>query len=225
MTGTTDTRYRSDSVISSECEPMKTTYFSLFMCVTFIIYHLWEAVLHSWSSWPVASITWVTRCCSWGSLEHLWHVLTLKHVGGSVANQIQGILHQFHSVPFVPMMGTTDTRCWVILLLVVLTRQCILVVSGDTGMPGRMFQLYPSFGYSVTEFQVSGLVTNRNMWLSILETWTWFFWDVMVVPKNPFSEMPQSWVSFDSYNIGLSIPMVVGWGIQREHKLFYQGTT
>ena len=71
----------------------------------------------------------------------------------------------------------------------------------------------------------SGLVTNRNMWLSILETWTCSFWDVMVVPKNPFSETPQSWVSLDSYNIGLSVPMVVGWGIQREHKLFYQGTT
>ena len=71
----------------------------------------------------------------------------------------------------------------------------------------------------------SGLVTNRNMWLSILETQTCSFWDAMVVPKNPFSETPQSWVSFDSYNMGLSIPMVVGWGIQREHKLFYQGTT
>ena len=62
---------------------MESTYFSLFMCVTFIIYHLSEAVLRSRSSWPVASITWVTRCCSWGSLEHLWHVLTLKHVGCS----------------------------------------------------------------------------------------------------------------------------------------------
>ena len=70
----------------------------------------------------------------------------------------------------------------------------------------------------------SGLVTDRNMWLSILETQTCSFWDAMVVPKNPFSETPQSWVSFDSYNMGLSVPMVVGRGIQREHKLFYQGT-
>ena len=194
------------------------------MCVTFIIYHLLEAVLHSRSSWPVASITWVTRCCSWGSLEHLWHVLTLKHVGGSVANQIQGISHQFH----LGLFRSDDGNDWykvlgdsVIGCFDSSMRSCQLRWHWNARKDVLIVPELRLLNHGVS----SGLVTDRNMWLSILETWTCSFWDVMVIPKNPFSETPQSWVSFDSYNIGLSIPMVVGWGIQREHKLFYQGTT